>query len=534
MQMNKDLDDFLEYVKNELGEETWIPLYKNLDKENEEEDGALYSTLVAFSDLPKAMSEYGWDIHQGCGGPSIVTCGDRIWYELHASNYRPLVICRYFTGVRKSYREISQELILFHNLFHDAVNSKYVVDDDNGLEIIVIKYTDDKILIQRSFLEAFMAAKQMNLLLYFELTRHKTENDRHSEELKAVKSITYRRFWGDSYVRGFNTFTRVLGKKLFHCTELTEKNISPFKLEKEYEDFIIKGDSHANTTHTCNPDFLANSFGKNKTSLNYLTPVYFRKEVLQKYFGSPKEYDVQDSRLTKTGFWTLRMDNNATDYISVFLGDLGNDIPHSEQIYWKSFNISPEDKNISRTYFKRNILGLFSDPKNPGLVFKSTFIHFQENWFNKYGWHLFLPLAEADSHCFSTLRSLIKEEQVEFDSQVLALVKVTIDSINAKQLKMLTTSDEIGSSKLLSNYLGDSEITFNASEFLGGLQGIRSTGVAHRKGSKYESTIAKLKIDDSDFTGAFDDMLIKMSTLLNEISEKLIEENSDCEDIDKT
>ena len=525
--MTKDLDDFLSFVENELGENIWVPLYKNLDRDNEEEDGALYSGLVDHSDVEKAMLQFGWDLMQGSGGPSIVLSASKVWYESHTSNYRPLVIYREFHGVRKSYREIYQELILFLNLFHDSENCNYVVDDDNGVEIEVIRYSHDEITIRRSFLEAFMAAKQMDLLLYFELTRHKIGLVRYEDERITGENVSYTRYWGDSYVKKFDTFTRVLGKKLFHCKELTEENASPFQLQKEFQNFIIKGDSHDYTSHTCDPSMLADYFGKNKGAPHYLTPVYFRKEVLQKYYGASSEYEVQDSLIYKHGFWRLRLDNNSTDHVCVFLGDLGQDIPHSEQIYWRSFNISPEDRKLSKTYFERSILGQFSDAESPDLVFKSTFEKFQKGWLEKFGWNLFLPLSESDAHCFNTLHSLTKEEQSEFDAQVLSLVKITIDSINVKGLKQIVPSDEIGSIKLLSSYLGSSGVNFDMTGFLGGLQGIPYTGVAHRRGSKYQKTISRLNIDDENLTIAFDRMLLEMTALLNEIYEKLIEIGSE-------
>src|SRR5690606_37990265 len=137
----------------------------------------------------------------------------------------------------------------------------------------------------------------------------------------------------------------------------------------------------------------------------------------------------------KHGYWHLRFDNNSSEQICVFLGDLGRDIPHSEQVYWKSFNISPEGKSMSKTYFERSMLGAFADAESPDLVFKSVFERFQADWLKSKGWQLFLPLVEADKHCFKTLHSLTKNEQSEFDSQILSLVKITIDSINVKEIK---------------------------------------------------------------------------------------------------
>lgn len=512
------MDDFIDFIRNNLGESAWVPLYKNLNKEDQSEDGSLYSCLILPEDTSDAMEKYGWDLSLGDGGPSIVICGNKHDYEPRTSAVLPLAIYRSFHGTRKPYWEILQELILYFNLYNDKPNSKYIVDDDNGVEIDVIKYSDNEIVIRKSFLMAFMSARQMNLLLFFENTRHKITSERWADENVSEEFIRYTRYWDNSYIDGYNTFTRVVGKKLFRCLPREEIYYNPLN-KKDFENFIIGGDSIDKIVHTCDPSMLSDYFGNNQGSPHYLTPVYFDKAVLQKYYSSSTEYEVQDSSIWKRGYWNLRLDNNSSRHVCVFLGDLGRDLPHSEQIYWKSFNISPEGRNMSKTYFERSMLGKFSDAESPDLVFKITFSHFQEKWLKSKGWQLFLSLNESDSYCFNTLHSLTKNEQSEFDSQILFLVKIIIDSINVQELKKLVPLEITGSIKLLAEYLKNGGVTFDVATFLGGLQGVRSTGVAHRRGSNYETTIARLKIEDDKLIEAFDNILEKMTSLLIEIEE---------------
>jgi hypothetical protein len=65
---------------------------------------------------------------------------------------------------------------------------------------------------------------------------------------------------------------------------------------------------------------------------------------------------------------------------------LGTDIPHKEQMYWKSFNIIPDGK-LSKTNFKRDFLAQFA-----------------KNWSKKFQWELFLELTEEDKYNFEHLR----------------------------------------------------------------------------------------------------------------------------------
>jgi hypothetical protein len=55
--------------------------------------------------------------------------------------------------------------------------------------------------------------------------------------------------------------------------------------------------------HTCDPDKLANYFGKNPEAPHYLTPVFFRAEVLEKYYADPGKYSVEDGSLRCGRLW---------------------------------------------------------------------------------------------------------------------------------------------------------------------------------------------------------------------------------------
>ena len=245
-----DMNDFIDFVRDELGEKHWVPLYKNLNKEDETEDGTLFSCLVLPENTNKAMESNGWDLLPGSGGPSIVQ-SDHIRYEPNSSEHLPLIIYRDFHGTRKPYKEILQELVLYLGLYHDQDNSKYVVDNDNGGEIEVIRYSDKEIVIRKSFLTAFMSARQMDFLLFFEKTRHENANEISPDEDVKEQFISFTRYDGASYVNGYSTFSRVLGKKVFFCPPREDKYYSPLGLEDKYESFIVDGDNYDND---CNRD----------------------------------------------------------------------------------------------------------------------------------------------------------------------------------------------------------------------------------------------------------------------------------------
>ncbi|HGN9463029.1 TPA: hypothetical protein ACK0N4_000681 [Enterobacter cloacae] len=241
---------------------------------------------------------------------------------------------------------------------------------------------------------------------------------------------------------------------------------------------------------------------------------------MQKYYNS-SDYEITDGHLYRKGAWDLRFDNNATDHVSVFLGDLGRDLPEKEQIYWKSFNLIPEERKISRTNFERSFLGNVFDAESPEHKFKQEFNCLQDYWGKHYDWSLFLPLTKKDEHFFKSLRSMLTNEQSEFDAQILALTKVTIDSLNVKFLREhLEISDSsIKPIQLMEFFLNDlqSSLCTEQISLLRGIQSVRSTGVAHRKGTDYEKITLRLNIDHDDLRAEFDQLLLNMALLFKEI-----------------
>jgi hypothetical protein len=522
------MEDLVKHITAKHGEETWVPLYKWISKPDKSEDGSYFCALVSKDASEEAMESSDWDLMLRGGGPTFITSYEdgepaSTYHERSDEEFRRLVIGRDFHGRKDNYFEISEEFRLFHNLYFDAKKSVYSTFDDSGDELEVVKVTEEEILVRKSYLKSFMAASQMNFLLYFEITRHFVKPERFEQE-HVSSNLNYVIFSGSSYVKGYHSFVRLRGKKLINCEALEECGVFPFEKPKKFESFAIGGDVDGPVEFSCNPAHLADYFGANPEASNYLTPIFFKKEVMQKYYGS-SEYEIQDSMLYRKGAWSLRFDNHHSNHISVFLGDLGSDLPHKEQLYWKSFNIVPDGHEISETNFQRSFMGAWCDTTAPDLLFKSEFRQLQTSWHEKYGWDLFLPMSEKDEHFFTSIRSMLTNEQSEFDGQILSLAKVTIDSANVKSLLQATKkTDAEGKSIILFGEmfkLLDLEDVEGRMAFLRGVQSVRSSGVAHRKGTLYEKTIAKLNIDADNYKAEFDSILSGFSKLFADIRAKL-------------
>lgn len=322
------------------------------------------------------------------------------------------------------------------------------------------------------------------------------------------------------------TQSRFLGKRIIKALPKEKIRIWTYENEpKNYEYFIIGLDEDGDPiTHSSDPDKLANYFGANPEAPDYLTPVFFRKEVLNKYYAQPQKYEVRDGHLFCGSLWCLRMDNDNKDYVVVYLGDLGRDLSRSEQSYWRTFNIPPEG-SVSKTCYIRSIIGERAYPETPDLRFKLELSNFKKEWEKKHDWPLFLELSSKDQHLLTALHLPTTGDQSEFDSQVLYLTKILVDSLNEAELDKQISACPEGAKGItkLGIFLRESDNPAGESvvSFLRNLQKLRSTGSGHRKGKDYEKVARRFGIGNKDLQQVFSDILTDAISTLAALSNEV-------------
>ena len=146
---------------------------------------------------------------------------------------------------------------------------------------------------------------------------------------------------------------------------------------------------------------------------------------------------------------------------------------------------------------------------------------FQGNWLKKYGWPLFLPLTREDSYQFTSLRLPLTNDYAEFDSQVLALAKVIIDSINEKELARISPNimaNDKGITKL-EKYLQQQGFTDPNGRiaFLRNLWELRSSGSGHRKGGNYQKVARCFGIGQKELIAVFEEILNNATNFIDEL-----------------
>jgi len=136
----------------------------------------------------------------------------------------------------------------------------------------------------------------------------------------------------------------------------------------------------------------------------------------------------------------------------------------------------------------------------PDLKFRDVYRLFRQKWKVHFGWDLFLPLHDTDSHLMKTLRVPLSESRVEFEQQVLTLAKLVVDSLNEAEIsKLLATdvADEKGIGKLERWLSQEGFDARQVTETLRRIQSLRSKMSAHRKGSDFDKFLSNLGISDS-------------------------------------
>ena len=537
-----------------LGGDPWIRVYQ-LGRTGIPEQVGFFCSLIPNAKVQASLSSYEWDVYIGNGVPSFMqTTGDdtgkrKTVYDRYGHlnhGIEPLVIVRSFSGLKPDIIELAEEFRFFHNLFPDENKTTYVQFDDSGDTVPVIRMSDSSVDIRRKHLRQFLAVKDMTLVLYFE---------RMYFSLKSLEQLNisedYSEFASDSFrfrfvVRdaplswqGIQSQSWILGKAMIKGLPLERCGVWPFDEyeQKQYEEFIMDiDDDDEPVTYTSNPDELADYFGKNRHAPHYLTSVFFRREVLAKYYNEPQKYRVDDGMLWCGRKWGLRIDNSHANYVVAFLGDLGNDLPHKEQLHWKRYNVPP-DGRMSDTYFRRSFLNQPAEPEDRALIFRVAYSRFSRCWHKVLGWDLFKPLSKADSHHLTTLHRPFTSEPSELDRLMLSLSKLLVDSINVRKIKNeipgFVAKDARGSDKksiaVLEEYLAYKglEDTGNYFDCLRTVQNIRSASAAHRKGKKYQRVSKSVGLDSKTTQQISDGIFTTLTDFLDSLREHFCPDKSD-------
>jgi hypothetical protein len=298
-----------------------------------ESDDKSYGIYCALSDparRERTLSDPGWDLTVTDGAPGFsLSWPDGVRTTPYhptggaSEGVEPLVLVRQYHGASESTVELDQQFRLFHNLRYDPSTDSYYKMNTDGTQTLAVKVENNcKFTVRTPLLRQYIAARQLDLLLFIDSAVWSDEAEDLPNETYKTDRYIGERYYGDSELTTRRYFTRYLATKVIPPGPLETSGIWPFE-EKDanFPEFIIGEDKLGKSVmFTSDPDLLANNFGSNPDAPLYLTPVHFRKEVLQKYYAKPELYSVEDGYLRCVGLWGLKMDNDHEDRVVVFIG----------------------------------------------------------------------------------------------------------------------------------------------------------------------------------------------------------------------
>jgi hypothetical protein len=185
--------DLKQLLKSEYESENWTTVYHCF--KDARQNIAFFSALVPNEMISSVLQDDSWEISIGDGCPDVCVSykdGEEV-REYH--NYtekgivQPIVIVRFFHGIRPSYIEIQEEFRLFHNLYYDEVKDRYIKIHNDGNEEDIIVVEDETVRIRTRALREYAAIKDVSIVLYIDSIRYSSisldqvpEPQRHQED----------------------------------------------------------------------------------------------------------------------------------------------------------------------------------------------------------------------------------------------------------------------------------------------------------------------------------------------------------------
>lgn len=285
------------YIKTKLGCEIMIPIYVKEIKDGY--DKLYWSALVENTRIKDVMEEDSWDLDIGSGFPGFTIYGHRedgIYSRFNRDDgVEPIVYVRDFHGLKSNYVEIIEEFRLLNNLYYDNVKKEYI-NIENGEETVIQIKEGNYVYINLKYLKRFLAVKNMSLVMYFDMvyTEHGKLGDVGIDKENNITyvddSIKYNIYIGEYNLIGeYNRTSRLNGKKIIKGMNIQSCGYWPYDTNEKYETFIIGQNKNGEEVEfSCNPKYLSNYFGANEGKPHYLTPIFFTKDVLTKYYSKPE------------------------------------------------------------------------------------------------------------------------------------------------------------------------------------------------------------------------------------------------------
>ena len=514
----------IELVKNPLSG-AWVTVYSHHDAA----DGRP-SVFACFADLTRKqeiLAGDDWLKHASSFSPGFCVCADGITYhDGRDEGYDFIVAEQYFYPLDQAQILVNQEFVMLFELYRGDDGCYYSVDKCGEREKVV-DFAGDEVRVRTKYILRFIAAKQC-LFVYFVDARlassssfplGSTECIAESDEVGGNYHIGR---WYTSDIYECYLLSMLYARSFIEPGDVETCGVWPYDEKKElYPEFVIgERPDGSLVRYTCDPNKLGTYFDKEPRAPHYLTPVFFKPAVLDKYRSSP-HFDVSERHISCGSQWRFEIDNVDPDRVMAYLGDLGRDLPESERTHFLSFEMSPVDQRISDEVFKTDLLNMWvKDPSGPISMLMRARMELDKAWKKRFGSALFRPFHRADEGILEQIHIPSGNGEPEFEAVTMALTRALVDYIDESSLK---GADAKGSINKLEVFLSANDVVADIKP-LRDLQRLRSAGAAHGKGSNYDKLHGDVVTEDHREDSKR--LIARLTTMLNELTESL--QSVDC------
>ena len=280
-----------------------------------------------------------------------------------------LVFAREIEGLKgdgRAYFEILQEYSHLSEIHWRSEQRAYCRFNEHGDWEQVVSVTTREtqrgvtlVSFKRADLEQYLAASNSLLVRTFDFTLlRRSEFTDWPDGPENVVRESDNLFYRQKVDAGKAAYTR--GVQILRPTRPRNQILSSIKGEStggadgQYCDFIAQDWRNKRVVNiSTHPSATTNYFDASNNSLPYeVSPAFFRSEVLSKYKADRDKYTISEEHrfISCRGGWELKTyDVNEAGQTHTYICYL-RDLPHQEQLYWRSFNEEPKAAISERAF----------------------------------------------------------------------------------------------------------------------------------------------------------------------------------------
>ena len=493
-------DDFeqhqvIELIKNPLSD-VWTTVYAHSDEVYG--SPAIFCCLAELEHRADILDGSDWLKHADSFTPGFCISAGSTRFEPSCHDaFHFIIMEQYFHSLNEAQLHLNQEFALIFELYRASDGNYYSIDECGGRELVV-EFSDHQVRAKTKYLLRYMCAKQL-LFVQFIDSRVSTpgsypfHTDLFDSDSEVGANYRFDRWYQGNESEKY-LLSMIYARSFVEPGPVEDCGLWPYDEEDEkYPEFIISElPDGSYERFTCDESKLANYFGANPDAPHYLTPVYFKPSVLDKY-RRDKHYNVSERRLSCGSQWGIEIDNVIPSRVMVFLGDLGRDLPESERSYFLAFEMSPADQCISEEVIANDFFNCWVDTSGPIGNLLNAREELDDKWRASFGVPLYRPFHKDESDIAKCIHAPTSSGREEFDTVILNLTKMMVDYIDESQF---SCPDEKGSINKLEAFLINNGIDVDLSP-LRDLQNLRSASVAHSKGKKHDKLVGSVITGDN-------------------------------------